>query len=72
MTRTDFDDYCGSPGYHNNLLTGLFPSTKTTTDIQCEITKITPSRFCCGVKRDKSHHMELKDDKYFISWNHNL
>jgi hypothetical protein len=25
--------------------------------------------FCCGVKRDKTHYENLKDDKYFNSWN---
>jgi hypothetical protein len=34
MTKTELKDYCGSPGYHDNLSTGLSPSTKTTAIIE--------------------------------------
>jgi hypothetical protein len=25
MTKSEFNDYCGSPGYHNDLSTGMSP-----------------------------------------------
>lgn len=30
---------------------------------------MTVQEFCRGVKRDKTHYEDLKDDKYFNSWN---
>jgi hypothetical protein len=30
---------------------------------------LTAQEFRCGVKRDKTHYDDLKDDKYFNSWN---
>jgi hypothetical protein len=72
MTKTELNDYCGSTGYHNNLSTGLSPLTKTAAIFKSETTELTASEFRRGVKRDKSHYMELKDDKYFNSWNHSF
>jgi hypothetical protein len=67
MTNTEFNDYCGSPGYHNDLSTDISPSTKTTIVVKSETTELTASEFRRCVKRDKNHYMELKDDKYFNS-----
>jgi hypothetical protein len=52
-----------------DLSTGLSPSPMTTTVFKSETTELTASEFCRGVKRDKSHYMELQDDKYIHSWN---
>jgi hypothetical protein len=30
---------------------------------------LTVQEFCRGIKRDKTHYEDLKDDKYFNSWN---
>ena len=30
---------------------------------------LTVQEFRCGVKRDKTHYENLKDDKYFNTWN---
>jgi hypothetical protein len=49
MTKTEFNDYCGSPGYHNNLSTGLSPLTKSATVVKSETTKLTASVFRRGV-----------------------
>jgi hypothetical protein len=55
MTKTELDDYCGSPGYHNDLSTGIFPSPMKTALIKSETTELSASKFRRGVKRDKSH-----------------
>jgi hypothetical protein len=34
--------------------------------------ELTTSEFRKVIKRDKSHYPELKDDKYFDSWNQNF
>jgi hypothetical protein len=31
---------------------------------------MTVQELCCGMKRDKAHYEDLKDDMYFNSWNH--
>ena len=69
MTKTEFNEYCGSPEYHNDLSTGLSPSTKSTVSTTATTNELTASEFRRGVKRDKSHYMELKEDKHFNSWN---
>ena len=68
LTKTAFLSYCGSPEYHVDIAQGLVPSQKTTvpTTVSGEFTA---AEFRRGVKRDKTHYMELKDDKHFNTWN---
>jgi hypothetical protein len=64
ITKTELFDYMGSPGYHDDIEEGLSKSTKPTTSASYN-DAFTASDFCKGIKRDKTHYMELKDDKYF-------
>jgi hypothetical protein len=62
MTRKEFNDYCGTHGYHNDLSTGLSPSTKTTTSTQLETTKLIASDSVVASNATKQ----------FNSWNHSF
>ena len=57
MTKTEFNEYCGSPEYHNDLSTGLSPSTKTTASTNALTNELTASDFRRGVKCNKSRNM---------------
>jgi hypothetical protein len=74
FTNTQFKEYVGSPDYHDDLsMSGaplkpsLLPrginSVATATD------DLTAQEFRKGVKRDKTHYTDLKDDKSFTTWN---
>ena len=70
FTRTEFLAYCGSPGcYHDiQVAEGLAPVTplgvKPAPGIAESLGSLTLQEFRRGVKRDKSHYEDLKDDKY--------
>ena len=68
ITKEQFDEYCRSPDYHMDLQAGLATPTKATIPAAAS-DELTASEFRRGVKRDKSHYTDLKDDKYFNSWN---
>jgi hypothetical protein len=73
ITDTELFDYCGSPKFHDDLEIGLGRVDKTTTGAASVSNgELTASEFRKGIKRDKSHYTELKDDKYFDSWNQNF
>jgi hypothetical protein len=59
ITKAKLNDYLGSPKYHANLQAGFTPSAPVVVD------EITPQEFRRGIRRDKSHYTDLKDDKYF-------
>jgi hypothetical protein len=63
ITKAKLNDYLGSPKYHEDLQAGFTPSAPVVVD------EITPQEFRRGVRRDKSHCTDLKDDKYFNVWN---
>jgi len=67
ITKEFFDEYCRSLDYHTDLQAGLATSTKATS--QAVSDELTALEFRRGVKRDKSHYTDLKDDKHFNSWN---
>jgi hypothetical protein len=62
ITKTHFNEYCGSPEYHTDLLEGLVKKPNVSDEL-------TALEFRRGVKRDKSHYTDLKEDKHFNSWN---
>jgi hypothetical protein len=68
ITKTELFDYMGSPGYRDDIEEGLSKSTKPTTSAAYN-NEFMASDFCKGIKRDKTHYMELKDDKYFHTCN---
>ena len=74
FTNTQFKEYVGSPDYHDDLamagappkpssLPRGFNANATATD------DLTAQEFRKGVRRDKTHYTDLKDDKYFTTWN---
>ena len=76
FTRTLFLEYCGSADCYRDIQVaeqGLTPAAprgvKPTPGIAESLSSLTVQEFRRGVKRDKSHYEDLKDDKYFNSWN---
>jgi hypothetical protein len=45
MTKTEFNENYGSPGYNSKVLTCLSPSTNTPNFIKSETTELTASEF---------------------------
>jgi hypothetical protein len=79
MTKVEFKEYCGSAEYfadaakiglppvvHSNPRT---PYDATASGNTGTIDLLTAQEFRRGVKRDKTHYADLKDDKYFNTWN---
>lgn len=73
MTRTELEDYCGSERYVADVAAG---GTAQTTQgngnpggVVGTVDSLTVQEFRRGIKRDKMHYEELKDDKHFNSWN---
>lgn len=70
FSRSRFEDYCGSDKYNDDLAGVSKPSlTPDNTGNAVHPGEMTVQEFRRGVKRDKLHYGELKDDKYFNSWN---
>ena len=69
ITKTEFEEYCGSAEYHEDVATGLAPKTKVFPPPMNTNDGLTALEFRRGVKRDKTHYTALKDDKHFNSWN---
>ena len=71
ITRQRFLTYCGSPEYHEDLAMGLAPAKQSVKpNIPPYMTEeLTVQEFRKSVKRDKTHYNDLKEDKYFNSWN---
>ena len=68
VTHEQFDEYCRSSDYHNDLAVGLKAPTKNGSPAAAS-DELTAAEFRRGVKRDKSHYKDLKEDKHFNSWN---
>jgi hypothetical protein len=68
-----FNEYCRLDQYTEDVSTGGLSSTsmaKTTPQpYSSQGNLLTVQEFRRGVKRDKEHYENLKDDKYFNSWN---
>ena len=74
LSRVEFHDYCSSDNYTEDLAAGgSAPKTTVvaTTGSSSGLPElVTVQEFRRGVKRDKTHYEDLKDDKYFSSWDH--
>ena len=70
FNRTRFEEYCGSDNYNDDL-TGVSKTVPASghSGIVVAPGEMTVQEFRRGVKRDKLHYVDLKDDKYFTSWN---
>ena len=62
-----YTEYCGSIDYHTNLQVGITKPSKF--EHPAATDEMTAQEFRRGVKRDKSHYTNLKEDKHFNSWN---
>ena len=77
MTRSSFYDYCGSDDYAADVACGGCPpitgsnakGDPSVSGIGGSFDSLTVQEFRRGVKRDKTHYENLKDDKYFNTWN---
>jgi hypothetical protein len=74
--RSIFLDYCVSANYQHDMAVAEGFSTPATPnvgkyDLNAVDSKgdLTAQEYRRGIKRDKSHYEDLKDDKYFSSWN---
>ena len=68
ITKAMFTEYCGSLDYHADLQSGIVkPIAKHEHTANSD--ELTAQEFRRGVKRDKSHYTNLKEDKHFNSWN---
>ena len=74
--RSDFLDYCGSLSCQYDMAIAEGFSTPAPPNIGKHDPNavdskggLTAQEFRRGIKRDKSHYEDLKDDKYFNSWN---
>ena len=65
ISKTEFNDYLGSPNYHNDLQSDLKPTSAPTLVFDEELT-VQEFR---KMRRNKSDYHDLKDDKHFNSWN---
>jgi hypothetical protein len=80
MTKTEFKDYCGSAQYHADAAVGSAPVTTHTSPRLVANTAVvggttdalTAQEFRRGIKRDKGHYADLKDNKYFSTWNRGI
>jgi hypothetical protein len=78
MSRTGFHGYCGLDEFTiDNTTGGLHPQASpiprfdlTMAGMVSAVDSLTVQAFCRGVKRDTTHYEDLKDDKYFNTWNH--
>jgi hypothetical protein len=72
LTRSRFLEYCGSPEYHSDMAMGLSNTKRASVVSSFNPTAsedLTAQEFRKSVKRDKTHYSDLKEDKYFNSWN---
>jgi hypothetical protein len=72
MSKLELYDYCGSDDYAADVAAGGIPASKAspiTTGSFTSQDTLSAQEFRHGVKRDKTHYEDLKDDKYFNSWN---
>ena len=75
FTKLGFNDYVGSADYLSDAASGdCMPSNqsygpKPDTSVSSSFDALTVQEFRRGVKRDKTHYEDLKDDKYFNTWN---
>jgi hypothetical protein len=72
--KTHFLDYLGSINYINDARAteGMFsatPAAKHGTSVVKSLDSLTVAEFRRGIKHDRTHYEDLKDDKYFNSWN---
>jgi hypothetical protein len=73
MTKTEFKKYCCSAEYFNENATVNLPPTAyanprfnaVASGIVGTVDALTAQKFRRGVKRDKTHYADFKDDKYF-------
>jgi hypothetical protein len=70
FSRTRFEEYCGSDDYNDDL-TGVSKPVLASSNGGNVVAsgEMTVQEFRRGVRRDKTHYVDLKDDKYFNSWN---
>jgi hypothetical protein len=77
MSKTGFHEYCGSDAFTiDNTTGGLPPQSSpnpkfapTMAGMVSAVDSLIVQEFRLGVKRDKTHYEDLKNDKYFNTWN---
>jgi hypothetical protein len=78
ISKPEFKEYCRSDDYVVDLAADGLPAktnaysrgaNANAADATDTSDSLTAQEFRKGVKRDKSHYTDLKDDKYFTTWN---
>jgi hypothetical protein len=73
MTAEEFKSYCGSADFHADATIGSSPvPTNANTRVHANTNAVvdTPDLFTAQeFRRDKAHYANLKEDKYFSTWN---
>jgi hypothetical protein len=77
MSKTGFHEYCGSDAFTIDNTTGGLPTQSspnpkfdpTMAGMVSAVDSLFVKEFRRGVKRNKTHYEDLKDDKYFNTWN---
>jgi hypothetical protein len=74
FTNTQFKEYVGSPDYHADLaMSGAPPKPfllpRGNSAVATATDDLSALEIRKGVRRDKTHYTDLKDDKYFTTWN---
>jgi hypothetical protein len=78
IAKKSFQEYCGSTDYFDDLAAGDGTPQAAPASVKADpnaggivgsLEALTVQEFRRGVKRDKTHYEDLKDDKYFNTWN---
>ena len=72
ITKKGFEDYMNSEEFHEDLAAGdttAKPPPPIVSGVTAAMEDLTVLEFRRGVKRDKTHYEDLKDDKFFNTWN---
>jgi hypothetical protein len=72
ITKKGFEDYMNSQQLHEDLAavdTSAKPPPPAVSGVTAATEDLTVLEFRWGVKRDKTHYEDLKDDKFFNTWN---
>jgi hypothetical protein len=73
FTEDDYKNYNLSDDYTHDLAVSRTlvkpPPSGATANVAGAMDSLTVQEFRRGVKRDKTHYEDLKDDKFFNSWN---
>jgi hypothetical protein len=69
ISKTAFDEYCGSALYHEDMAQDLIPYPKALASNIKQSTELVAAEFRFGTKQDKVHYKSLDHNKNLNLWN---